>query len=72
MVSGTMEKPAVYYVRKSLPKIGPHLICNGNAALDVKETIRVSTVDLINDVDLLNPFRAYLAQSFFIIWVPLR
>lgn len=48
-----------------------YLVCNGYAALDVKKTIDVTTINSVGNVEFLNPFRAYSAQSFFILRISL-
>lgn len=43
-----------------------HLVCDGQATLDVEESISVAIISLVSHMELLDPFRAYFAKPLLL------
>lgn len=49
-----------------------YLVGDGDPTIDVNEAIRITMIDLIDDMILLNPLWVDLSQAFFVFGVALR
>ena len=55
-----------------MKSVEPYLVCNRDTTIDINEAVRVSIVDLVDDMVLLSPFWIDLAETFLVFNIALN